>query len=197
MNCSKCGAQIKEGQSFCSECGAPVEQSAGYAGAPVEQYDGYNEAPAGQYDGYNEAPAGQYGGAYAGGMAPAAEEGPYGTLALILGIVSLAGGIIGGITFGTFAALLFLACGIVGIVFAVKTRKATGEQKGMGAFICSLLGIVFAAMFTFACSFCDTCTCGYGKYGIIGSGCKMQNDAEDLNDALQDLQRELDNLDIQ
>lgn len=90
------------------------------------------------------------------------------TASLVLGVLSLILATAGVPFFGVIVAIAGLIMGIVGIVLAIKTKKLTGDEKGTGAFVCSLLGIIFGAVFGVTCGFCGACTCGMGTFGCIG-----------------------------
>ncbi|MDD2232391.1 MAG: hypothetical protein PHO44_07235 [Sphaerochaetaceae bacterium] len=62
----------------------------------------------------------------------------YATTSMILGIISLALAVL-----FEFSAILALACGIVGLVFAIKSKKqgCNNGQRTAG-FVCSLIGVI-------------------------------------------------------
>ena len=104
-------------------------------------------------------------------------------IALVLGIVSIVLGVIGGITFGIFGALLGCAAGVVGLVFGIKVRKESGKAMGTSSFVCSLIGLCLSAFFFLGCASvggiesCAEGTRGYTCYGCVGGSCMYQNDS--------------------
>lgn len=118
------------------------------------------------------------------------------TLATALGIVSLVVAIIGGITFGVIGGIIALVLGILALVFGINAKKETNGEKGQAGFICGLLGVVFAAIFTVGCALCgviessETKT-SYTCYGCVGGSCMAASDvnkaSDDLSDALEEL----------
>ncbi|MBO4890402.1 MAG: zinc-ribbon domain-containing protein [Lachnospiraceae bacterium] len=116
------------------------------------------------------------------------------TYLLWMGIGSIVLSVLGAILFGTIPALLGLALGIVALIFSIKVRKASGEEQGSAAFICSLLGVIFGAVFFVACTFCGACTCGTGCYGCVGSACRARRAVKDVDRALNDLNDSLNDI---
>jgi hypothetical protein len=155
MFCKNCGTNIPDGGNFCPNCGTPA---AGQGAAP---------AGAGSTRAASSASA---------GISP--------TAVLWMGIGSLILGIVGALLFGTVVALIGLALGIVGLIFSIKIRKESNNQDGTAAFVLSLLGVIFAALFAIACTACSSCTCGYGKWGCIGSKCMVKNDVDNATEEL-------------
>lgn len=114
-----------------------------------------------------------------------------------LGILSLVISIVGGITFGVIGAGIALVLGIVAIVTGINAKKQTNGTKGSAGFVCGILGLVFAVIFAAGCSICgaiesSATTTSYTCYGLIGGGCKADDDLDDLSDSLDDLQDELE-----
>ena len=107
------------------------------------------------------------------------------TVSLVCGIVSIVVGIIGGITWGVIGAGVALVLGIVAVVMGIGAKKETNGTKGNAGFVCGILGIVFGALFAVACSVCGSGTAGYGCYGTCGAAMCLENDAEDALDELQ------------
>ncbi|MBP5384900.1 MAG: zinc-ribbon domain-containing protein [Lachnospiraceae bacterium] len=195
MFCRKCGAQIGDGEKFCTSCGAPVEDGAAAQAAP-QQAAPQQAAPAAEenysYD-YDYSAAQNPYGAQSAYAAQPAGSGPYAMWGLILGIFAIVAGILGAILFGFIPAFIALAAGIVGIIFSIKARKDSGDKEGVGGLVCSIIGVVFAAIFAIGCSFCS---CGYGKWGCIGGSCKAKNDVQDTTEQINNLLQDLDGLDL-
>ena len=153
---------------FCKNCGTNIPDGENFCpncGAPAA---GQGAAPA--------------------GAAPvrAASNGLNPTLVLWMGLGGLILGTAGAFMFGFISGLLGLALGIVGLVFSIKIRKESNNQDGTAAFVLSLLAIIFATLFTIACTACSSCTCGYGKWGCIGSKCMVNHDVNNATEQLVD-----------
>lgn len=127
-------------------------------------------------------------------------------LGLIFGIVSLVVSIVGGITFGVIGAGIALVCGILAIVFAVKTKKETDGAKGTGGLVMGILGIVFGAIFAIGCTVCgasvmsEAGTSGGTCYGCVGVKCWADSKTGELQDALNNIDQDaikdaIDNID--
>ncbi|MBO5009381.1 MAG: hypothetical protein IKJ13_02665 [Clostridia bacterium] len=81
--------------------------------------------------------------------------------ALVLGIVSAAFSMFLAVAFPV--NLIFLACGIIGIVLGVMGRKksieANGKASGIATagFVLSIIGTVLSALFIVSCLACVAC----------------------------------------
>lgn len=70
----------------------------------------------------------------------------YATTSMILGIISLALALL------RLAAIPGLACGIIGLVFSVKSKKmgfASGQRTA--GFVCSLIGVILCGLTVALC----------------------------------------------
>lgn len=123
---------------------------------------------------------------------PAANGGTIAIVGLICGSVSIPFSILGGILYGVPGAAFGLILGAAGLVLGIMTQKATNKTKGMGAFVCGLIGLIFGVLFMIGCSVCgctekqstDTC---YTALGTCGGGCQMANDTKKAVGKLNDL----------
>lgn len=121
-----------------------------------------------------------------------------GGLSTALGIVSLIVAIVGGITFGIIGAGIAIVLGIVAIVLGINAKKATNGAAGTGGFVCGIIGVVFAVIFAAGCAICGAAesssigTKGYTCYGLIGGSCMVGDDVEDLDEELEELQKDLE-----
>lgn len=115
------------------------------------------------------------------------------TLALVLAILGLVFGTLGAILFGVYLGIPGILLSIVGLVLAVDTKKKTQNQKGGGAFVVGLLGLIFAAIFTIGCAAVGSEPYNYAERGIIGAACSVVDDIDDISDA-EDLDDALDQL---
>lgn len=118
------------------------------------------------------------------------------TASTILGIVSLALAVIGGITFGVIGAGIALVLGVVAIVLGINAKKETNGTKGQTGFVCGLIGLIFAVIFAAGCAICGaaestTTKTSYTCYGCVGGSCMasrdLDNAVDDVNDALDQL----------
>lgn len=164
MFCGNCGNQIPDGSAQCPICGAPQQA------APVQQ-------PVYQQPSYQQ---------------PAANVGTIAIVGLVCGSVSIPFSILGGILYGVPGAAFGLILGAAGLVLGIMTQKATNKTKGMGAFVCGLIGLIFGVLFMIGCSICGcsekqtTGTC-YTALGTCGGGCQMANDTKNAVGKLNDL----------
>lgn len=181
MFCSSCGKQIPDDTKFCPFCGAPVDGA--NASTPVEPTPVVNATPVNNTAAQStpQTPLNEI---------PVAKA-KNGGLVLLISILSLVFAVLGTILWGYPLGIIALALGIVGAVLSVNIRKETNNTQGIGALVCSILGIVFAVLFSISCFVCGSCSCGTGAYGCIGSACvakcrgeRLVNDVErGLNDA--------------
>ena len=172
MTCSKCGQTVADGEAFCPNCGAPMEAAA-------------NTNPATPNPANNNA-------GFQGVLNQIPNGGPE-MIPLILGIASIVLGIVGGIMFGIFGGLLGCIAGVVGLVMSINLKKTTNNAKGGAAFVCSIIGVIFSAIFFAGCGICGICesssigTRGYTCYGCVGARCMAQRDVNNALDELNDL----------
>lgn len=106
-------------------------------------------------------------------------------LALTLGIVGIAAGILLPILFGMAGAGITLAMGIVGGLLSIDAKKADPEDKNARtAFTCCIIAIVLGAVFMVGCTSCGICSgcfdCGDLNYnpgfaGCVGGACVYNN----------------------
>ena len=171
MFCGNCGNQIPDGSAQCPICGAPLQ--AAPAQQPVYQQPVYQQAGNG---------------------------GAIGIVGLVLGICSIPFSILGGIMYGVIGSTIGLLLGAAGLVLGIMTQKATNKQKGLGAFICGLIGLIFGVLFLIGCSICgcseknSTGTC-YTALGSCGGSCQAANDAKKgINRITNDLDSLYDSL---
>lgn len=122
----------------------------------IPQNNGQNFAPNNGFQQYGQMPFNNQ-----PGMPPVSDGKAMSIAALVLGILSAA--------FSTFfswtfpVSLIFLVCGIVGIVLAVLGRKKStacyGRPSGMATagFVLSIIGTTFSALFLLSCLACYAC----------------------------------------
>ena len=167
MFCGKCGQEVADGVAFCPNCGAPMTSTANteqQAAAPVANG---NMGTAGSNQDNNMI-----------------------LIGLILGIASIALGVLGGIMFGIFGALFGCAAGVAGLLLGINIKKTGDSKKGNAGFICSIVGLALSVVFFAGCGMCGICerssvgTKGYTCYGCIGGRCVA---AQDVNRAINDL----------
>ncbi|MCQ2519107.1 MAG: zinc-ribbon domain-containing protein [Lachnospiraceae bacterium] len=149
------------------------------------QANTYSEASSAYQNTYSTVNAGSY-------QAPPVQPAPYApadavkneTPALVLGIFSIVIAVLGCIFFGVIGGAIAIALGIWGIVLSISVRKSTFNQKGTGAFVCSIIGIVLGALFSLGCSLC---TCGTGCYGCVGTCSALSGTAKGAYNIYQDV----------
>ena len=131
MYCQKCGQLIQDDSKFCAVCGAPQ----GYWSD-----GGVSSGAAG-----TQAPP-MNAGASAMAQSEANPRAGLVIACLILGIASILVSFIGYTSFGVLA-LIPLAAGIIGLIFAVIAHKH-GNNSGLrtAGFICSIIGIVLSSI---------------------------------------------------
>ncbi|MCR4850952.1 MAG: zinc-ribbon domain-containing protein [Lachnospiraceae bacterium] len=169
MRCKNCGYDVPEGEKFCSNCGTPITSEFEQPiRRPVPNTTQTTRQRQPRRDDYNRSND--------------VNVGP----SLAIGIISLVLSIVGATMFGTIVALIALALGIVGLVLSINVRKRSNEEKGLPAFICSLLGLIFGAIFACACTFCGACSCGYGFFGFVGSSCLAKKAADEATEQVQE-----------
>lgn len=114
------------------------------------------------------------------------------------GIISIVLAVVGGICFGVIASVIALVIGVIGVILSINAKKATNNQVGGAGFICSVIGIVFAVVFTIGCGIAGIATIGsyggYGCYGCVGGSIKMANDISNGAQDMMDLYKELEGM---
>lgn len=135
MVCKNCGATLASRTVFCTHCGAKVE---------VETQQPYADAPVTEqiFETQIEQPA----------VDPGKTKG---TLALVFGIIAIAGGAICSCLFACLGGFVPLIFGILGIVFGImgsNASKAAGfENKSAKiGMILSIVGIAVIILFIIA-----------------------------------------------
>lgn len=118
------------------------------------------------------------------------------TIALVCGIVSIVLGFLGAILFGVPSSLIAVILGVVAVVIGIKIKNESNQQKGNGAFITGIIGLIFGVVFTIGCAIAGSCSGSYGCYGCVGGTCSVSNDinkaidngSEEINDIVSELQ---------
>lgn len=108
-------------------------------------------------------------------------------IGLVLGIVSLVGGIIGTtLLYSTVVGIICIVLGVLGIILSVIGRKK-GQNVGAGTagLVVSILGIIFSIIFTAACA------CGHAVTDPLKD--QIQNLSEASEEELQAAADELVN----
>lgn len=161
MFCKNCGTQIPDDSNVCPNCGTVLTQK------PVQASQN----------------------SYYSSMSDGGKDGNA-TIALACGISSIVVAILGGILFGVIAGLIAIVLGVVAVISGTNSKKQYNSSKGTGGFICGLLGLIFAVIFTAGCGICG-CTdpTGYACYGCVGGSCKAK---QDIGDNISDLYDILD-----
>jgi len=169
MFCNKCGSQIQEGQKFCTKCGAAAQPTVNQQNAYQQngyQQNGYQQNSY-QQNGYQQ--GGYRPNPYNRGPRPNDGKG-FSIAALVLGCCSAALSLILAASFPI--SLLFLACGIAGIVLGVMGRQrsiaAYGRPSGMATagFVLSIIGTALSALFILSCLACYY-ACANSTIGLL------------------------------
>lgn len=70
------------------------------------------------------------------------------TASLILGIISIAAGVV----FGIYGGIIGLICGIISIVLGVKAKKESPSGMATAGFVLGIVGTVVCALVITACA---------------------------------------------
>ncbi len=153
MFCEKCGYNFPEGVKFCPSCGYPVKDAVPYQDQQAQSQTRSYQAPQQPYSVSPQAQPYQ--------IPP---QQPYydakkidnlDTASFVLGITSILASGLG--LFGLLVIILSpfaITASIVGLVFAVKVRKATNNQKGLAGLILNIIGLVCTALVLMCCVAC-------------------------------------------
>lgn len=106
--------------------------------------------------------------------------------ALISGVLSISLGSLGAILYGVPCSVAGLVFGICAIVLGINIKKQTNQQSGNAPFVCGLVGVIVAAIFTIGCAAVGSACEGYGCYGVLGTGCQVENDVNNALDQIND-----------
>lgn len=102
--------------------------------------------------------------------------------AFVLGIISIVL-----IFFGTKACLGSIACGIVGLVFSVKTKKSGTKRRLLNAaFVLSIIGLSLGATSFLSFISCEIMSCILNKF--------YSNNAEIVNFVVDNINKLIENL---
>ncbi len=150
MYCKNCGAELKEGQKFCPNCGTPVStsQTSGASGYDPnsdrqdEQQTQYQYQSNAQYQ-YQQP---QYQQSYGQQNIPGRNEA---IASMVLGIVSVV------FMFFGWSALISVILAVIGLILSGNSKKKGYEGTMLTAgFILCLIGVIGGALIFVACVSC-------------------------------------------